>query len=81
MFFWQSLDYYSWEITFLTGFLKIEVWLVYNVQFQVYSKVIQFYIFMCMYIHTYMYMYMCVYIYTYIIFQIIFHFRILKDIE
>ena len=37
--------------------------------FQVYSKVIQLYI------------YMCVYICIYILFQIIFHYRLLKDIE
>ena len=49
-------------------------------QFQVYSKVIQFYIYIYIYIHTHM----CIYIYTYIYnvpFQILFHYRLLQDID
>ena len=66
----QQVQPRKWELLKLPKLLfvvvVVEVELIYTVVFQVYSKVIQLYVCMCV----------CVYItYAYILFQIFFHYR------
>ena len=68
--------HFSW-VYFLT-----EVQLIYNDVFQVYSNVIQniYKYWMCVYIYLYIH-WIYIYIYVYILFQILFHSKLLQDTE
>ena len=65
------------------GFLKlpklpvvaVEVELIYTAVFQAYSKVIQLCVCVCIYAYIYIYIYILTY--AYILFQILFHYRLL----
>ena len=66
------------QIPFSIIFLKflIEVQLIFNIVFQIYSKVIHI---LCVCVCVYMCV--CIYIYIYTLFQILFHYRLLQDTE
>ena len=69
-----SLVWHKSFTLFFNHFFKLKhSWFTMLCYFQVYSKVIQLYIYMCIYVYMH--------VYIYILFQIVFHNRLLQDIE